>query len=374
MSERLHVATHKGVFTVDRGPSGWAVSKVDFLGDNATMLLQDPRDRTLYVALDHGHFGVKLHRSDDEGSTWTEVAVPTYPEFTEADEAKQAEAGEFGARRDFSKLGEFWELTPGGPDQPGFLWAGTIPGGLFYSADRGDSWQLVESLWHRDDRWQWFGGGKDSPGIHSVAVHPRNSSHVTVAISCGGVWVTEDGGETWNHRTSGMTADYMPPDKADEPNGQDPHRLVSCPSRPESLWVQHHCGIYRSTDAGENWQQVTEAGPSTFGFAVVTHPDDGDTAWFVPGVKDECRVPVDGRFVVTRTRDGGNTFDTLTNGLPQTHAYDVVYRHALDVDRTGNRLAMGSTTGNLWVTENGGDDWTTVSTHLPMVHCVRFGA
>lgn len=372
MSDRVYVATHKGVFTIDRSDSGWNISQVNFLGENATMLLHDPRDGTLYVALALGHFGVKLHRSSDQGESWEECAVPVYPKFTEADKQKQAETPEMGARRDFSKLHEIWELTPGGPDQPGFLWAGTIPGGLFRSTDRGSSWELVCSMWDREERWQWFGGGKDSPGIHSVAVHPNNSQHVTLAISCGGAWVSDDGGEIWNCRSDGMRCEYLPPDEAGNPNAQDPHRLVQCRSNPESLWVQHHNGIFRSTNGGEFWHEIENVQPSVFGFAVVVHPDDPNTAWFVPGVKDECRVPVDGKLVVTRTRDGGQSFKSLDKGLPDDHCYDIVFRHGLDIDTTGNQLAMGSTTGSLWVSENGGDSWDGISTHLPPIHCVRF--
>jgi hypothetical protein len=112
--------------------------------------------------------------------------------------------------------------------------------------------------------------------------------------------------------------------------------------------------------------------PSAFGFAVAVHPDEPDTAWFVPGIKDEKRYPVDARLVVTRTRDGGRSFDVLTDGLPQRHAYDVVWRHALSIDETGDRLAFGSTTGGLWLTEDQGDHWQEISHTLPPVHAVRF--
>ncbi|MBS0211527.1 MAG: exo-alpha-sialidase [Planctomycetes bacterium] len=373
MSDRVYLATRKGMFTVARGASGWKIDKVDFLGQNANMLVEDPRDGALYVALDHGHFGVKLHRSRDRGQSWQACAVPVYPQLTDDDRRRQAEAGEIGARRDFSSLKEIWELTPGGADQPGTLWAGTIPGALFRSRDYGDSWELIDSLWNRDERWKWFGGGKDSPGIHSVAVNPRNSQEVTVGISCGGAWVTEDGGATWQCRAAGMRAEYMPPEQAGDPNVQDPHRLVQCPAAPEAMWVQHHNGIFRTTDGARSWQEIRPVEPSVFGFAVVVHPHDANTAWFVPGVKDECRVPVQGKLVVTRTRDGGRSFELLTGGLPQEHCYDIVFRHALDVDSSGDRLVMGSSTGSLWISENGGASWTCVANHLPQIYCARFG-
>jgi hypothetical protein len=150
------------------------------------------------------------------------------------------------------------------------------------------------------------------------------------------------------------------------------HRVVQCPARPESLWAQHHNAVFRSTDGAASWQDVTNVLPSVFGFAVAVHPRDPDLAWFVPAVKDECRVPVDGRVVVARTRDGGRSFDVLRKGLPQEHAYDIVYRHAFDVDDTGDVLAFGSTTGSVWVSADQGDSWATLGEHLPPVYGVRF--
>lgn len=368
MSDRIHVGTRKGLFTLQRGARGWRVSAADFLGDNVSMLLSDRRDGTLLVALDHGHFGAKLHRSTDGGRTFAEVAVPAYPErpddYGDLDPIRQ--------RPLEWKLRRVWELAAGGADQPGLYWCGTIPGGLFRTRDAGESWELVESLWHHPDRKRWFGGGADYPGLHSVSVHPRDSEDVTVGVSCGGVWHTPDGGLTWEVRARGMRADFMPPEQAGDPVIQDPHRVVQCPARPEALWAQHHCGIFRSTDAGRSWTEIPEAGPSTFGFAVAVHPEDPDTAWFVPALSDQKRHPVGGRVVVTRTRDGGRSFEVLRQGLPQEHAYDLVWRHALDLAPDGQSLAFGSTTGSLWTSSDAGDSWETVSTHLPPVHVVRF--
>jgi len=148
---------------------------------------------------------------------------------------------------------------------------------------------------------------------------------------------------------------------------------VQCRAQPDAFWVQHHNGVFRSTDGARTWTEVGNVPPSTFGFAVAVHPRDPQTAWFVPAKKDECRIPVDGALVVARTRDGGRTFDVLRNGLPQHDAYDLVYRHALAVDASGERLAFGSTTGGLWLSENQGDDWRAVSAHLPPIAAVVFG-
>jgi len=375
-SERLYVSTRKGLFTLARSKNSsqpWEIAKVDFLGDALSLMLRDPRDGALYAALNLGHFGAKLRRSDDDGATWAEVAVPAYPEDATVYGNPYFPAGTPRATDHPAVLAEIWSLEAGGVDEPGTVWAGTIPGGLFRSDDRGASWTLMRNLWDRPERKHWFGGGKDEAGIHSVCVDPRDGRHVKVALSCGGVWTTLDGGATWTCTTDGMRSAYMPPEQAYDPNVQDPHRMVQCPTNPEALWVQHHNGIFRTFDGGKRWEECTDVKPSEFGFAVVVHPHDPLTAWFVPGVKDETRLPVDGKLVVTRTRDGGRTFESLSGGLPQGPAYDVVYRHALDIDPTGLRLAMGSTTGGLWTTEDGGENWTLLDARLPPVYAVRFG-
>jgi photosystem II stability/assembly factor-like uncharacterized protein len=368
MSTRCHVATRKGLFTLDRLDSGWSIGRVSFVGDNCTVVMRDPRNGDIFAALNHGHFGVKMHRSRDEGATWLEIATPVYPERP-ADyvPAKPLE----GKPADWS-LKLVWSLAAGEPDEPGVVWCGTLPGGLFKSEDSGDSWVLNRPLWDDPRREQWFGGGADHPGIHSICVDPRDSRHVTLGVSCGGVWKTLDGGSTWQLGGRGMRAEFMPPDLQFEPNIQDPHLVAQCRANPDVLWVQHHNGIFRSTDGAGSWNEIAGVEPSTFGFAVAAHPGDPQTAWFVPAVKDEKRYPKDGCVVVTRTRDGGRTFEKMINGLPQQHAYDLVYRHALDVDETGNRLAFGSTTGSLWLSEDSGDSWCNLPAHLPPIYAVRF--
>ena len=199
-------------------------------------------------------------------------------------------------------------------------------------------------------------------------------NRVAVGVSTGSVWLTEDGGATWACRGTGLRAEYLPPDQAYDPVLQDVHRLVQCPGAPDTYWIQHHNGIFVSRDGTRTWEEIPQAGPSTFGFPVAVHPKDPGTAWFVPGIKDERRIPVGGAVVVTRTRDGGRSFDVLSEGLPQMHAYDLVLRHALAVDASGERLAFGSSTGGLWVTEDGGEHWAELSAHLPPIYAVTFGA
>ena len=143
---------------------------------------------------------------------------------------------------------------------------------------------------------------------------------------------------------------------------------------PRVVWCQHHNGIFRSDDGGENFVAIEAARPSGFGFATVVDPEDPDRAWFVPAVKDECRIPVDQQLLVTRTRDGGASFEALSAGLPPPPAFDLIYRHGLDLDPASGRLAMGSTTGNLWVGEEGGNHWHGISRHLPPINQVLWSA
>lgn len=365
MADVLHVATRKGLFRLEPDDGGgWAIARASFVGDPVTIVLDDARDGSLYAGLNLGHFGTKLRRSTDGGASWEEIAVPAFdPVPEDADEATKQAA---------PSVKQLWALEGGGADRPGVLWAGTIPGALFCSDDRGASWRLVRSLWDRPERASWFGGGYDEPGIHSICVDPRDSRHLAIAVSCGGAWFTEDDGESWEVRTKGMYAEYMPPERRDDPAVQDPHLMVRCAADPDTLWVQHHNGVFSSRDNGRSWRAFDEIPPAKFGFAVAVHPGDPGTAWFVPAVKDECRVPVEAAVVVTRTRDGGERFEVLREGLPQQHAYDLVFRHALDVDGSGRRLALGSTTGSLWVSENGGDSWSQLSAHLPPIYQVRW--
>ena len=353
----LWVGSRKGLFRYDETPSGWqAMGPPAFLAAPVTMVLDDARDGALYVALSHGHFGCKLHRSDDRGVTWVELPSPAFPK---SDDPK-AHAVEM-----------IWSLVAGGVDQPGVLWAGTLPGALFRSDDRGQSWQINEGLDARPERERWFGGGYDHAGIHSILVDPRDSAHLVVGVSVGGIWISHDGGHSWDLGGQGLFAEYVPPGQAMDLVAQDPHLIAMTAADPDRIWCQHHCGIYVSDDGGRTFRAAEGVKPSNFGFAVAPHPQDRDRAWFVPAQVDQVRVPVDGQLVVTETRDGALSFVSHSKGLPQEAAWDLIYRHALVTDRSGNRLAMGSTTGGLWVS-NGGASWQLLTAHLPPIACLSF--
>jgi hypothetical protein len=356
-TQRAWVATRKGLFELRRRGDHWHIERVSFLGEPVSMVLPPQDGQRMLAALNLGHYGVKVHASEDAGATWHEVAAPSYPPQPE------------GVTGPAWTLLQIWSLEAG----QGIVWAGTLPGGLFRSADFGQNWQLVDALWRRPERAEWFGGGYDVPGIHSICLDPQQPQELLVGISCGGVWLSREGGADWQLRADGMRAAYLPPELAGSPNTQDPHRIERCRAVPEVLWCQHHNGIWRSTDNALSWRELAEVPVSSFGFAVAAHPQDPDTAWFVPAQADECRVPVDGALVVNRTRDGGRSFETLRHGLPQQHCYDLVYRHGLALGSDGCTVLMGSTTGHLWSSGDAGDHWQAVSACLPPIYAVRLG-
>ena len=356
-TQRAWAATRKGLFELRRTAAGWRIERISFLGEPVSMVLPPQDGKRMLAALNLGHFGVKLHASEDAGASWHEVAAPTYPPQPES------------ATGPAWTLQLLWSLEAA----RGTVWAGTLPGGLFRSADFGQSWQLVDTLWNRPERAEWFGGGYDAPGIHSICPHPQRADELLLGISCGGVWVSRDDGADWALQADGMRAAYLPPEQAGSPNTQDPHRIERCTAEPDVLWCQHHNGIWRSTDNARSWQEVQGAPVSSFGFALAVHPREPGTAWFVPAEADECRVPVDGALVINRTRDGGRSFDTLRTGLPQADCYDLVYRHGLALAADGRTLLLGSTSGSLWGSDDGGDRWQAVALHLPPIYAVRFG-
>jgi hypothetical protein len=361
----LLVGSRKGLFRIQVQGARATVQAPTFPGVPVIAVLHDPRDGAIYAALDHGHFGAKLHRSRDGGKTFTEIKTPTYPPKPEGLE----DVDPMRKTPVPWSVVKIWSLAASNADDPGGLWCGTIPGGLFRSDDGGESWRIVESLWMHEDRRRWFGGGYDNPGVHSICVDPRNSDVVTIAVSCGGVWTTRDRGATWKVIGAGQRASYMPPELAGDPITQDPHRIVACATRPDRVWMQHHCGIFRSDDGGVNFTEITADAPSRFGFAVAVAPNAPDTAWFVPAEADERRIPLGGRLCVLRTTDAGKSFDVLSRGLPEPPAYDLVYRHPLDADATGG-LAFGSTTGSLWTSSDGGDTFHLATAHLPPIATV----
>lgn len=384
MSERMLLGTRKGTFLVERLHRGWTPRLSGQLGAGVNYAARDPDTGVLWAALGHGHWGAKLSRSDDDGGHWEDAAQVRYPEgaryLAPALPGEEAE----GLTVRPATLLMLWSLAfaPGGR-----VYVGTIPGGLFESRDGGDSFQLNLPLWNHESRGgdlsagegtgfsHWYGTpasvdtGQFAPGIHSILPDPRNPDRLLVAVSTAGVLESTDGGRSWQGRNRGMVMDYLPDPHAEW--GHDPHCLALCREHPDHVWQQNHCGVFRSTDGAARWTAVSAPDQGVrFGFPVAVDAADPDTAWVVPAKDDAQRTAIGGRLQVARTQDGGASWELLGEGLPRQHAYDVVYRHALD--QREQRLAFGSTTGNLYISEDRGESWRTVANNLPPIYSVRF--
>ncbi|MCP8690159.1 WD40/YVTN/BNR-like repeat-containing protein [Marinobacterium sedimentorum] len=394
MSDIILLGTRKGTVIVDRQNSAWQPRPILHAGIPVCYAACDPRDGTLWASLDHGHWGPKLSRSRDGGATWEDLAALKYPQgarhivqyLPTPDFDPQTPAGQ-PEYRDATLL-KIWNIAFGAAGQPGRLYAGTIPGGLFVSDDGGDSWALNRPLWNHESRGgdlfsgdatsetRWGGTpasvdyGVFEPGIHSIVVDPRDPDHIHVAVSSAGVLETTDGGRSWTGRNRGMLNDYLPNPNADW--GHDPHFIAGCPAQPDHLWQQNHCGVFYSEDGAQSWNKVSapERGVH-FGFPVAVDKQDGHTAWVFPAQADMARMAIDGGLCVARTQDGGQSWQTFRTGLPQEHAYDLVLRHGMDI--AGDCLCFGTTTGNVYLSEDRGETWHCLGHNFPPVYSVRFG-
>lgn len=387
MAARLLVGTRKGTFLADKCNGRWTLTLSGHAGVGVNYVARDPSTGTLWAALGHGHWGAKLSRSTDDGQTWTDAPQLKYPTGarylsppppTEDESGPPAKA----VLKDATLL-KLWVMAFG-PN--GRVYVGTIPGGLFISEDGGENFELNLPLWYHESRGgdlsggigsgttHWFGtpaseGGEFAAGIHSIVVDPTNPERLLVAISTAGILETLDGGKSWRSRNQGMLMDYLPDPGAEW--GHDPHYVTLCKGQPQHMWQQNHCGVFYSEDGAATWKKVSAPSDGVhFGFPVAADDEDGKTAWVVPGKADSQRMTIGGGLFVARTVDGGASWTALRNGLPQESAYDVVYRHALS--NQGDLLAFGSTTGNLYLSEDRGDRWTQVAGNLPPIYSVRW--
>jgi len=353
-NDRILLGTRKGLIEARKTNGSWSLGAPALEGQPIAYAMRDPRDGSLWASIDHGHWGVKLARSRGDDGTFEEVAAPKYPEGSEA-------AAKY-----------YWVLAAGPADRPGTFHVGTDPGGLFTSRDDGATWALNEALWAMRVKDSWTGGGRDGAGIHSILIDPRNADRMLIAVSCAGVCETRDGGATWAYVNRGLRMDYAPPEEQDKEYGYDPHFVTMAPSDPDVLWQANHCGVYRSTNGAATWDEISHKPHVYFGFPIAAHPTQADTAWIVPMHSDERRTTFDGRLFVMRTDDGGATWREQAEGLPQVGAWDFPYRHGLDVAPDGQTLAFATTSGNAYVSEDGGEHWQVLSHNLPLVYSLRF--
>jgi molybdopterin converting factor small subunit/photosystem II stability/assembly factor-like uncharacterized protein len=350
----LLVGTRKGLFVL-RGPRGGPMKLAGrtFDGQVVEYALRDSRSGTCYASVTHGQYGPHLFHADDPLGDWREAEGPSFPD----------DAG--------ASVDRIWVIEPG--EEDGVLWAGVAPAALFRSEDGGRTWALNRALWDEPTRPRWQGGG-GGLCLHSVCPWPGDPTRLAVGISAVGMWLTEDGGGSWRRGVNGLAPRYLPEESRAETLDLCVHDVKRHPLRPETLYLQFHGGVYRSDDAGETWIDIgTDTGlPSDFGFPLVIDPHDPQKAFVIPLESDEDRVTPDGKVRVYATKDGGQSWSPLGDGLPQDAAYLTVLRQAF-CDDGGDPLGLyfGATSGEVFGSVDGGQTWATVAERLAPVTSVR---
>jgi len=362
----LLVATRKGawLFRGDAARKQWRADGPHFLGHIVNHLVLDPRDgKTLLAAASTGHLGPTIFRSTNLGKSWQESPRP--PAF------KKQEGGR-------SVKHTFW-LTPAHANEPNVWYAGTSPQGLFRSEDGGITWNEFSGLNDDPQYRSWMGteqdGTPDGPKLHSIIIDPRDPKHLYFAMSGGGVHETLDGGRKWKPLIEGMevVAGFDPKTVT----FHDPHCVRLCPSNPDRLYQQNHCGIYRLDRPAKVWKRIGKTMPSKIGdvgFPMVVHPHDDETAWVLPmdGQTVWPRTSINGEPAVYGTTNGGKSWTRLDAGLPKSQAWWTVKRQAFAADR-GKPVGLyfGTTSGDLWASHSEGTSWNCIARHLPEIYAVE---
>jgi hypothetical protein len=347
----------KGAFIVsgDRNRRTWEVGGPYFPGCAVYALAYDSREgrHRIWAGPQSTHWGGLLHSSDDFGKNWTnpEEANVKFPEETGA------------------TLKQIWQIVPGRDAESDTLYCGVEPAALFVSRDAGDTWTLVEGLWNHPQRARWEPGG-GGLCLHTILPDPAELNRLRIAVSTGGMYVTEDGGSTWRPSNQGVRAVFLP-DKYPE-FGQCVHKVAQAKRRPERMFLQNHWGLYRSDDRGETWSDVANGVPSDFGFGLAVHPENPDCAWIVPLESDEFRCTPEGKLRVYRTRNAGASWEGLSKGLPQEGAYETVLRDALAADtREPAGVYFGTRSGKVFGSADEGESWSALLDGLPPVISVK---
>jgi photosystem II stability/assembly factor-like uncharacterized protein len=357
MAQRVYVAvgTKKGAFLMESGPvrDTWEVRGPYMAGQSVMHLAFDERTGTLLAAAADFWFGARVYRSKDFGHTWDEPV--NGPRFAE-------DSGE--------KVEKVWQVVPGRADEPGVIYAGAEPASIFKSSDSGETWTHIESLNRHPttSTWNPSAGGLC---LHSITLDPTDLNKLYLAISAGGLYATEDGGATWEPRNKGVRADFFgnPPNYPE--SGQCVHHAGMHPAMPQRLYQQNHCGVYRSDDAGRNWTEISDGLPSDWGLAMAIHPHNPDSIYVCQAISQMEHFPQDGRFSIYRTNDAGSNWERLYEGLPQQDAFLNVHREGLAVDKEDPcGVYIGANTGQLWASRDEGASWTQAPAMFPPISSV----
>lgn len=373
----VFVGTSKGgfIFNSDGKRKKWTMSDIQFKSWNVMHMQLDARDNRLHTAVSHNVYGPTTHYSDDFGKTWVQakqVPVISRPSTSgrppsTVDEAFSSESGEMLKKPE--KMVKVWNIKPGRVNEPGVLYAGTQPASFFISKDRGKTWELNESLYDHPQRGEW-NPGNGGLCLHTILLDPTNLDRMYVAVSAAGCYRTDDGGKTWAPYNKNVRADFMP-NKFPE-FGQCVHKMTMHPSNPNVIYQQNHCGVYRSDNMGEDWIDIGEGKlPARFGFPIAVHPTDPNTIYIVLEESDEFRMSVDGKFSVWRSRDAGDSWQRISNGLPERAHLDVL-REAMATDTFEDAgIYIGTNTGQLFYSRDSGDSWELLADFLPPIQSVE---
>jgi photosystem II stability/assembly factor-like uncharacterized protein len=333
------VGTRKGLFlltSADR--KSWDVEGPLLQGWAVYHAIVDPRDGTFHAATNNPFYRATVHRSSDQGKNWER-----------ADELGLREDGEL-------KLNATWHIEPGRGSE---LWLGGDPGVLFRSDDGGRTWQLNEALFAHPTRERW------QPGAGGMCTHSIQLAEgaLYVAISAAGAFRSEDDGQSWTPLNQNVAAEFLPDPYPEV--GQCVHKLLVHPQRPERIWQQNHCGVYRSDNRGDTWERLDSNGlPTSFGFPLALDPEDPDVAYVIPEQSQEHHYTADGRLGVYRTADAGASWQLASNGLPE-RAWVAVLREGLAYD--DEAVYFGTQNGSVWTAPRDGGQWTEAVRDLPPI-------
>ena len=346
------LGTRKGAFILesDADRADWSIRGPFCEAWPINHVVADPASGTIYAGGGNEWFGPAVWKSADLGASWTHSSSGL----------------QYGP--DEAPILSVWSLAP----HRGRLYAGVQPAGLFDSRDGGATWSHVEGLRQHPSRphWQPGGGGLI---LHAIVPHPENDDELWIGISSAGVFYTADGGRTWQPRNSGVRCDYLPEGQRYPEVGQCVHSLVIAPGRPNRLYQQNHCGMYRSDDGGRSWNSIEAGLPSSFGFPAVVHPRDPETLFLLPLNGDTAgRYVPDAKAAVWRTRNAGADWHALRKGLPQNNAFFNVLRQAMAADRLDPAgIYAGTNTGTLFASPDEGENWIAIAHYLPPILSVE---
>jgi photosystem II stability/assembly factor-like uncharacterized protein len=362
---RVLVGTRKGAFvlTSDGKREKWDISGPHFAGWEIYHVKGSPADPDrLYASQCSGWFGQMIQRSSDGGKTWEPVGnkfiydgVPGTHQFYDG----KPHPWEFK---------RVWHLEPSLND-PDTVYAGIEDAALFRSTDGGQNWEERSGLRKHGSgpRWQPGAGGMC---LHSIIQDPKDPARMYIAISAAGAFRTDDGGETWQPINKGLKSLYIPDPEAEV--GHCVHHIAMHQSRPGVLFMQKHWDVMRSDNGGDSWQEVSGNLPTDFGFVIDVHAHDPETIYVVPIKSDSEHFPLDGKLRVYRSKTGGNDWEALTSGLPQSDCYVNVLRDAMAVDSMDScGVYFGTTGGQVYASADAGDNWKPIVRDLPGVLSVE---